>query len=249
MPHEFEVREELPLSATPEQVWEAIATGPGIDSWFLGHSEIEPREGGRGSMTMGEHTTHSTVTAWDPPHRLAYRSDDNPDGTFMAFEYLIEGRAGGSTVLRFVHSGMLGDDWEAEYDALSKGDRMYLLHLAAYLRHFPGRTATHSMFLPGPQIADGQRVWAAFAEALGGKGTPAEGDEVRIEIDGLPPVEGVVEYAGPPTYLIVRTPDGLYTFMHGYLDTVVVELHAFSAGIDTQATESAWQSWLRRLPA
>ena len=30
----------------------------------------------------------------------------------MAFEYLIEGRDGGSTVLRLVHSGMLGDDWE-----------------------------------------------------------------------------------------------------------------------------------------
>jgi hypothetical protein len=27
-------------------VWEAIATGPGLDSWFMGRNEVEPREGG-----------------------------------------------------------------------------------------------------------------------------------------------------------------------------------------------------------
>jgi uncharacterized protein YndB with AHSA1/START domain len=34
--HEFEIREEIALDATPEQVWEAIASGPGMDSWFMG---------------------------------------------------------------------------------------------------------------------------------------------------------------------------------------------------------------------
>ena len=47
MTHPFEVSQEIELDATPEQVWEAIATGPGIDSWFMGRNEIEPREGGR----------------------------------------------------------------------------------------------------------------------------------------------------------------------------------------------------------
>src|SRR5439155_19948351 len=142
-----------------------------MDSWFLGRNGIEPREGGRGSMTMGEHTSYSTVTTWDPPHRLAYRGDTDPDGSFMAFEYLVEGRGGGSTVLRFVHSGMLGDDWEAEYDALRKGDGMYLRQLALYVKHFPGRTATHSMLLYGAPVPDPSPVWAAVARALGVTGT------------------------------------------------------------------------------
>ena len=31
MAHPFEVRKDIEVDATPEQVWEAIATGPGID--------------------------------------------------------------------------------------------------------------------------------------------------------------------------------------------------------------------------
>jgi hypothetical protein len=50
--HEFEIRDELTLAATPEQVWDAIATGPGIDSWFMGHTEIEPGKGGTNRLAM-----------------------------------------------------------------------------------------------------------------------------------------------------------------------------------------------------
>lgn len=95
MTHEFEVREEVALAATPEQVWEAITTGPGVDSWFMGRNEIEPGEGGRTRMTLPGMTGEGTVTAWEPGKRFAYRSDEASDGQFMAFEYLIEGRADG----------------------------------------------------------------------------------------------------------------------------------------------------------
>jgi hypothetical protein len=50
-----------------------------------------------------------------PAGRLAIRTPKAPDGSVHAFEYLIEGRAGGSAVLRFVHSGVTGDDWNDEY--------------------------------------------------------------------------------------------------------------------------------------
>ena len=39
MTHPFESEFETALSASPEQVWEAIATGPGLDSWFMGRNE------------------------------------------------------------------------------------------------------------------------------------------------------------------------------------------------------------------
>jgi uncharacterized protein YndB with AHSA1/START domain len=89
MPHEFEVRKEVELDASPEQVWEAIATGPGIDSWLMGRNEIEPRQGDKTRQSLMGFTSEATVTAWEPSERFAYRTDENPDGTFMAFEYLI----------------------------------------------------------------------------------------------------------------------------------------------------------------
>lgn len=246
MPHEFEVRVETPIDATPEQIWEAITNGPGVDSWFMGRTEIEPREGGTARFTMGGYTQESTVTAWEPAKRLAYQEDKNPDGTFMAFEYLIEGRDGGSTVVRLVHSGFLGDDWEAEYDALSVGDAMYLDKLAQYVTHFTGRTSAYNMFLPGPQVADSDRVWGAFHGILGLSGTPRTGDPARIEIDGIEPVDGVVDYVAHPHFLGVRTADGLYRFMQGYQDTVVVEHHNFADGVDGERIGRAWESWIAR---
>jgi uncharacterized protein YndB with AHSA1/START domain len=244
MGHEFEIDREIELDASPQQVWAAIATGPGIDSWFMGRNEIEPRVGGATRTSLGGFSQEGTVTAWEPSRRLAFRSQDNPDGTFMAFEYLIEGRAGGSAVLRVVHSGILGDDWEDQYDALGKGDYMYLRKLAAYLKHFPDRTATYSMLLRGPQVTDQQRAWAEFTSVFGVPETVGAGDRGRLAVQGLAPLAVIVEFAERPTYLGVRTADGLYAFIHGYKDAVVAEYHNFSEAVDEKDIERAWQAWL-----
>ncbi|HEX6469114.1 MAG TPA: SRPBCC domain-containing protein [Streptosporangiaceae bacterium] len=244
MSHEFEVDKEIELAATPEQVWDAIATGPGIDSWFMGRNEIEPREGGRTRMSLGGFTEQGMVTTWEPARRFGFRGDENPDGTFMAFEYLIEARTGGSTVLRVVQNGVLGDDWEEQYDALSKGGFMYLRKLAVYLEHFPERTSTYNMFLRGPQVVDADRVWSAFTQVFGvGEGVAA-GDAGRLAIEGLDPVAVVVEFADRPTYIGARTADGLYALIYGYRDSVVAEYHNFTPGVDEKDIEQAWQSWL-----
>jgi uncharacterized protein YndB with AHSA1/START domain len=244
MGHEFEIDKQIDLHASPDEVWDAIASGPGIDSWFMGRSEIEPHEGGRTRMTIGGVTEEGTVTAWEPGRRLAFRSAENPDGTFMAFEYLIEGRAGGSSVLRLVHNGILGDDWEDQYDALGVGDFMYLRKLAAYLKHFPGRISTYNMFLPGPQVADNERVWSAFTGVFGVAETVRAGDRGRLAVPGLEPLAIIVEFAERPVYLGVRTADGLYALIHGYRDAVVAEYHNFSAAVEEKDIERAWQAWL-----
>jgi uncharacterized protein YndB with AHSA1/START domain len=244
MPHEFEVREEIELDATPEQVWEAITAGPGIDSWFMGRNEIEPRVGGTARTALPGFTMEATVTAWEPGRRAAWRGEESPDGAFMAFEYLVEARRGGTSVLRFVHNGFLGDDWEAEYEALKVGDRMYLEMLARYLRHFRGRTATANVFLPGP-VTDTERAYAAFGAALGLPRPARDGDAVRLSVDGLPATEGVVEFA-TPTSVGARTSDSLLLFQHGYQDTVVVQQHSFAPAADEKEIERAWQGWLER---
>ena len=66
MTHPFEIEFETALPASPEQVWEAIATGPGIDSWFMGRNEVEPREGGVAAMDTGGHREEAMITVYEP---------------------------------------------------------------------------------------------------------------------------------------------------------------------------------------
>ncbi|MFC6086032.1 SRPBCC family protein [Sphaerisporangium aureirubrum] len=240
MSHEFELTHDIELDATPEQVWEAIATGPGIDSWFMGRNEVEPREGGAGSMTMPGFTAKSTVTVWEPNHRFAYRGEPAEDGAFMAFEYLIEAREGSATALRLVHSGILTGDWEDQYDALRKGNPLYLRSLALYLKHFPGRTAVPVAAF-GPHQPDQDTAWAAVVAALGLSKDIREGDEVRYTFDGRQ-VTGVVDTVVEPGFLGVRTGDALLRFVGG--GGMIMTGHHVFADVDQAAAEQAWGEWL-----
>jgi uncharacterized protein YndB with AHSA1/START domain len=245
MAHPFEIKDEIEVEATPEEVWEAIATGPGIDSWFMGKNEVEPREGGTVRTVLPGFEFEATITAWDPPRRFAHRSEEGEDGSVHAFEFLIEGRDQGTTVVRWVHSGFLGDNWEAEYDGLKEGDPAYFHKLGQYLRYFRGRTAT-PVEVYGPNVPDRERAWETLRGGLGLAAPVTVGDRVRLIPAGLSEMEGVVDYLSP-SFLGVRTDDGMYRFIHGFDGTVVLGHHIFDEGADQAEMEQAWQSWLTQL--
>ena len=247
MGHEFELHSEAEIGATPAEVWQGIASGPGIDSWFMGRSEVEPGESGTVRTDMGDFALESTVTAWDPLKRFAHQSRPAEDGRFIAYEFLIEGRDQGSTVLRLATSGFLpGDDWETEFDAMTKGMDMYFRTLVSYLDHFAGRTAT-PITTSGPRVTDWGRAWPALHSAFGLTGTVTEGDPVRAAPPGLPPIEGVVDIVNPQC-LGIRTDDALYRFVQGFFQsTVIVGHHIFAPGVDAEKTQLAWRSWLAEL--
>ncbi len=46
------VQVEVEVPGTPEEVWQAIATGPGISSWFV-PTRSEERQGGQQVCTFG----------------------------------------------------------------------------------------------------------------------------------------------------------------------------------------------------
>ncbi|MGH3762186.1 SRPBCC family protein [Actinophytocola sp.] len=249
MGHEFETADSVEVDATPEQVWQAIATGPGIDSWFMGRNEVDHDAAtGRGVVrqSFGDYEPEHRVTAWEPMRRFAYRTEDAPDGGFVAYEFLVEGRDRGATVLRMATSGFLpGDDWEAEYDAMTTGNALFFATLATYLRHFAGRTAV-PVTVFGPPITDWDRTRATLLAALGLSGTPKPGDRVRVEPAGLEPIDGEVYFVNADT-LGVRTPDALYRFIRGFAGPIVAAHHLFGQagpGGDVPAVEHAWQSWL-----
>ena len=245
MSHEFQLQHDIELPATPEQVWAAIATGPGVDAWFMGHTEIEAREGGSTSFTMMGQTQTSTITAYQPGVRFGYRGSPGPDGAFMAFEYLIEAREGGSTALRLVQSGVLGgDNWETEYEAMQAGWPMYVQSLVAYLTYFPGRVATPVTGFY-PDAGDPEQVWTVLGARFG-LDAIVEGAPAQLDAPGLGQVDGVVDCVSLPHYFGVRTEDGLYRLLHsgvGRGSAVVIGHHIF-ADVDGEATEAAWQQWL-----
>jgi hypothetical protein len=182
------------------------------------------------------------VTTWDPPRRFVNTGSEGPDGSLHQFDYRIEEQGGGRTGIRYVHSGMLGGDWEAEYDAMKEGDPMYLHKLVQYLTYFTGRSATPVDAL-GPQVPDRDRALEGFKGGLGLPDGTAEGDHVRLTPQGLAPIEGVVDYVSPH-FLGVRTSDALYRFIHGFDGTVMVGHHLFADGVDKDEAERAWGSWL-----
>ena len=66
---------EVEVPGTPEEVWQAIATGPGISGWFF-PAEVEERPGGRVVWHMEPGMdAPGAITAWEPPRRLG---DDAP---------------------------------------------------------------------------------------------------------------------------------------------------------------------------
>jgi uncharacterized protein YndB with AHSA1/START domain len=245
MGHSFEVSQEITVPASPEVIWDAIATGPGIDSWFMGHNEVEPGPTGTVRTVIGDYQPELAITAWDPGTRPAYQEAAQPDGRFIAYEFLIEGHATGSTVLRMVTSGFLpGDDWEGEYEAMSRGLQMFLRTLAEYVTHFAGCKAIVITAF-GPETADWHKDWTKLHKALGLTAPAVIGTPVTSSAAGI---EGVVYFSNPDT-IGIRTADGLYRFLGGFQGPIVAAHHLFADNIDQSHTESAWQTWLGRVSA
>ncbi|MGW5361513.1 SRPBCC family protein [Actinopolymorpha pittospori] len=244
MTHPFELRNDFTADATPEEVWAAIASGPGIDSWLMGRTEVDGASKTTTFSMFGQVSTGS-ITAWEPGHRYAMQEDKKPDGTFTASEWLIESHDGGGAVVRVVHSGLLGEDWEAEYNSLSVGTGAYLKKLVVYLKHFAPRTAKASLFLPGPITKD---PWAAMTAAVGVSADTADGQPARLSVPGIEPVDGTVEFTGSPSFVGMRTDDAMYMLMHGHDDMVFANAHYFDDR-DWSAETEAWQNWLGNLAA
>lgn len=257
MGHEFETVGEAEVVATPEQVWEAISTGPGINSWFMGRNEVLPMGGslsGQSEMgaggtvrtEFGGYTPESTVTGWDPLRRLAYETAPAEDGRFVAYEFLIEGREQGSAVLRMVTSGFLpGDDWGDEYQAMTRGLALFFRTLVEYVTHFAGRTATPVTAF-GPQIDDWDVAWRTLGGALGLADTPAEGDRVQFTDPLGRLISGVVYFVNPDA-VGVRADDGIYRFLRALQGPVLAGHHLFGGADDPARIEQAWEAWLVRV--
>jgi uncharacterized protein YndB with AHSA1/START domain len=243
MPHPFRIETSVEVEATPEEVWDALTIGEQLDGWWIGApNHVEPRLGGTVRQNFGGEVSESTIAAWDPPHHFADEGTPGPDGVVHAMEFTLEGRSGTTTV-RFVHSGFLGDDWEAEYEALSEGDPMYIHQLAQYVRFFRGRPVAIVEHFQ-PEIKDRAAAMAILRNAMGLGDAAAVGDTVRLDPAGLGAVEGAVDYAAS-SIIGVRTDDALYRFAFIPMGGgIYMGHHLYRDDVDVAAATAGWASWL-----
>jgi uncharacterized protein YndB with AHSA1/START domain len=244
MGHQFAQPNEAEVPASPDQVWAAIATGPGIDSWFMGRNEVQAGAGGTVRTVFGEYAPVLEITSWDPARRLAYGSVQAPDGRFIAYEFLIEARAGASTVLRTVTSGFLpGDDWADEFEAMTLGGELYFRTLVEYLTYFAGRFAAPVTAF-APPGTNWSRDRSLLCRALALAEPPRRGDPARFT-SPTRPADGVVYFANAHA-IGVRTTEGLYRFMRGFAKPVIAAHHLFGADARPDQARQAWEAWLSR---
>jgi uncharacterized protein YndB with AHSA1/START domain len=246
----IEVEVEVP--GTPEQVWEAIATGPGISAWFV-PAQVDERQGGAITTYHGPGMeAPGTVTGWDPPRRLVYEEEFGPRDeapATLATEFLVEARAGGTCVVRVVSSLFGGgQDWDRELESMEEGWGGYLHNLRLYLTHFPGQRCSTIMVTGNAPGTQGD-AWRALTSALG-FGEPGEGQRVETASDA-PALAGVAErVANDWATLLLDEPASGFAMVGVYTweERVSTSFHAYLFGDEAPAVaareERAWQAWM-----
>ena len=243
---------EAEVPGTPEEVWRAIATGPGITAWFV-PSEVDGREGGEVVSHLGsspDMDSRGRITAYDPPSRFAYV--ERWDDVDFASEFLVEAR-GGTCVVRIVSSGFgEGEEWDRTIEGLDRGWRAFLDNLRIYLERFPGAPCSQvvaDVHRPGEEPAD---VLRSLMAALGMPDAPAVGDALSSGGDA-PSFSGVVERVGVEE-VAFRTDDGLvlvtsFPWEGGSMARLQAYLYGAGAAEGAARIEPAWRDWISGLAA
>jgi uncharacterized protein YndB with AHSA1/START domain len=244
----------IELDAPPERVWDAIATGDGLSSWFL-PSDVEEREGGAVAFHMGDTSSEGTVTGWDPPRRLVYEEDwaalmgKDPDALSpLTSEFLVEARSGGTCVVRVTSSGFgTGAAWESDFwDDMGPSWMPFFDNLRLYLSHFPGQEATQ-LEATASHPGDAKVLWSALYDALG-----LREEGARVEVRGM---TGTVERVGERQTLVRLTAPvpgmlSVFAWDEGCAKaTAGVRAYLFSADAAdyVRREEPAWRAWLQEL--
>ena len=251
------VSAEVEVPGTPEEVWQAIATGPGVSSWFV-PTEIEERDGVPVSVTShfgpGMDAV-AKVTAWDPPRRFAAEGEWGPGAPPVATEWIVEARSGGTCLVRVVHSLFAsGDDWDDQLAGTESGWPGFFRILRLYLSHFRGLRGSVFQLMsmvPGPA----PEAWDALTGALGLTGAAA--GERRSAPAGVPPLAGTVE-SGEGRQLLLRldepAPGIAHLIAHEMGGQVMLAIHFYLYGDGAPDViardEPLWRAWMNeRFPS
>jgi uncharacterized protein YndB with AHSA1/START domain len=251
------IQVECEVPGSPEEVWQAIASGPGISAWFV-PAVFEEQDGKPIAVTLNfgpGMESHSVVTAWDPPRSFAKEADGwFPGSPRLATEWSVEARAGGVCVVRVVQSLFAEtDDWDQQLIGTEAGWPGAFRILRLYLTHFRGQRSAMMQFL-APVAGTVPEAWATLTAALGLNGVTI-GQRWAVPAD-VPALGGVVETFSdnsPPGALLRLDQPGpgvtaLSTMSWG--ESVMAAFNFYLYGdraIETVARETPrWQAWIQK---
>ena len=249
------IQVEIEVPGTPEEVWQAIATGPGISAWFV-PAEFE-EEGGKPvalSLDFGPAMdSRSVVTTWDPPHVFAREGSGwVPGSPPIATEFSVQARAGGICVVRVVQSLFSStDDWDGQLIGAEEGWPGIARVLRLYLTHFRGQ---HSaiMRLMAPVAGTAAQAWASLTAALGLNG--ANVGQSWSAAAGAPELAGVLEHlSDAPFGALLRLDQpgpgsaalGTIEFGDAVFATLTFYLYGEQAAANVAQATPHWQAWLQ----
>jgi uncharacterized protein YndB with AHSA1/START domain len=250
---------EVEVPGTPEEVWQAIATGPGISSWFV-PTAFEEQAGKPVAVTMNfgpGMESRAAVTAWDPPLSFIGQGEGWGGSPPIASEWSVEARAGGVCLVRVVNSLFASaDDWDNQLEATEAGWPGFFRTLRIYLTHFRGQRSA-LMQIMAPVAGTEAEAWEKFTAALGAK-------DLRVGQPwaapaGVPALSGVAEYVSQSPYDVLLRLDqpgpgvaALGAFDCGGPIMVALNLYLYGEhAADTVARVTPlWQAWFQeRFPA
>ena len=247
------VEMEFLVPGTPEQVWQAMATGPGNAAWFT-RAEIEEKIGGQLIFHfMPGVTSGGTITGWEPPHRFSYVelgwAENAPP---IATEISIVARSGNQCLVRMVHSLFSATtDWDDQMEGFESGWPGFIEVLRLYLARHAGAQAA-SFQLAAEAKDDALVVWRKLLDGLGHE-TADVGENWTVEAGETLFGEVVgVRQDGQQRYVLLRIDGdvpgvGLFG-IYGAGGPIRLSVCRFFYGPEAEktaaATEPQWQAWL-----
>jgi len=248
---------EFEVPGTPEEVWQAIATGPVISSWFV-PAEIEEK-GGKPvaqKLTFGPGLeARSALTTWDPPRKFVAQGEGWCGSPPLASEWSVEARAGGRCIVRIVYSLFAStDEWDNQLEGARAVFGGFLRTLQLYLAHFRGQRSVLSQFV-APVAGTEADAWDTLTGALGVKGASVA--QRCTAPAGVPALSGVVEYINQSPYdalLRIDQPGpgiaalGVFTVPGCSQTMAAMNFYLYgdqAAGTAARVTP-VWQAWLQK---
>ena len=248
------VQVEVEVPGAPEEVWQAIASGPGISSWFV-PTRSEERAGGQVVSNFGPGMdSPATITVWDAPKRFVAEGDlGMPGSPKAATEWTVEARGGSMCVVRVVHSLFATtDEWDNQLDGLEQGWPTYFRILRMYLTHFKGMPCS-AMHFVGFSSEPESTTWEKAGGEL--KLLNLTLGQKWSAPPGLPSMSGVVDSLGQGMHsntLLLRldapAPGTAYIGAFSCAGMVMVCMSVYLYGAQAKAAvdrdQPTWQKWM-----